>query len=618
MSEVEALKVRITGDNSDLKKSLGDSAKAAAKFAAAAAAAGTAVTAALVKRSLSAIDAQAKLAQSLGTTSQSMGVLERAGDLSGVSFDKLRQASSDLQRRLSRASAVGGPVADALARIGLSANELQSIPLDERIQKINTALTENASSFDRAAIAGQLFGDEGSLAMQRISSGAIDEARKQAELFGTAISDIDAAKVEQANDAMSAIGVAIDGAAKQFTIALAPVLKAIGDQFLGIAEEAGGMQAGVQKAFDFVINGAAFVMNAVDGIKRVFVAVADGVIAAWSGMISAVTGAFAGLIEKLNSAAQVFGVDLFEGPAKSLREFSDMSAGVMREALGNIGAELERPLSGDKFKQFVASAQEAGQAAAEAAATAGDAVGDAAGNKSGPPADLAGIQDRLAGLREANATELELIQQKFIDENNAVREGLANKLIAEQEAQELSAGAAQRFADAKLEIEKKRVDSELAMERQKEDAKRAILSQAFGGLSSLMNSESKKLFKIGKTAAIAQATISTFTGMAKALELGWPLGPIAAAAIGLNGFAKVASIKKQSFGGGATGAGGASATQQINANNTPTNNGGGQDRNLFVSFQGINPDSLVRAGSVTDVLNNEIDNGAQIRGLAFA
>jgi len=82
---------------------------AAAAAVAAAAAAGVA----MVRSGLQTVDAQAKLAQSLGTTVASIQTLERAGELAGVSMSGIEQATKDLTRRLSQAAAGSGPAADA-------------------------------------------------------------------------------------------------------------------------------------------------------------------------------------------------------------------------------------------------------------------------------------------------------------------------------------------------------------------------------------------------------------------------------------------------------------------------------------------------------------------------
>ena len=82
----------------------------AAKFAAVAAAgAALAAGVAMVRSGLQTIDAQAKLAASLGTTVASMQVLERAGDLAGVSMGEVEQATVQLTRRLSQAASGTGP-----------------------------------------------------------------------------------------------------------------------------------------------------------------------------------------------------------------------------------------------------------------------------------------------------------------------------------------------------------------------------------------------------------------------------------------------------------------------------------------------------------------------------
>jgi hypothetical protein len=101
--------------------------------AAAAVAAATAAGVAMIRSGLQTVDAQAKLAQSLGTTVASIQTLERAGELAGVSMSGIEQATKDLTRRLIQATAGSSPAADALDRLGLSANELIALPLDQRV-----------------------------------------------------------------------------------------------------------------------------------------------------------------------------------------------------------------------------------------------------------------------------------------------------------------------------------------------------------------------------------------------------------------------------------------------------------------------------------------------------
>lgn len=195
-----------------------------------------AIGAAAVKSSMSAIDAQAKLAQSLGTTVKSVQVLERAGDLAGVSMEGVAVGVKDMTRRLSQAVTFGGPVAKALNSIHLNAAQLMALPVDQRVQKINEALETFAPAATRAAIAGQIFGEEGSLAITRIDTETLRTAIEDIERFGVAVSEADADQIEKTNDAISRMGLAARGVGNQLAVAVAPVLETIAD---GVAHVAG-------------------------------------------------------------------------------------------------------------------------------------------------------------------------------------------------------------------------------------------------------------------------------------------------------------------------------------------------------------------------------------------
>jgi hypothetical protein len=206
--------------------------------AAGAAAVGAAATA-MIRSGLQVVDSQAKLAQSLGTTVASIQTLERAGELAGVSMSGIEQATKDLTRRLSQAAAGTGPAADALDRLGLSATELIALPLDARVGAINAAIEEFVPAAERAAVAGQLFGEEGSIAMGRIDSATLRQATKDVRAFGVVVSAQDAAQIERTNDAISRLGLIWRGLANQLAVAAAPALEAVADAMEALAERSG-------------------------------------------------------------------------------------------------------------------------------------------------------------------------------------------------------------------------------------------------------------------------------------------------------------------------------------------------------------------------------------------
>lgn len=225
-------------------------ARRATLAAAAATAALAAAGAAMIRSGLQTVDAQAKLAQSLGTTVASIQTLERAGELAGVSMSGIEQATKDLTRRLSQAAAGTGPAADALDRLGLSASDLIALPLDDRVGSINAAIESFVPAAERAAVAGQLFGEEGSIAMSRIDTATLRQATEDVLAFGVVVSEQDADQIERTNDAISRLGLIWRGVSNQLAIAAAPALEAVADALASVARTTGPLGIAIRGLFD--------------------------------------------------------------------------------------------------------------------------------------------------------------------------------------------------------------------------------------------------------------------------------------------------------------------------------------------------------------------------------
>ncbi|WP_404381178.1 phage tail tape measure C-terminal domain-containing protein [Caenispirillum salinarum] len=218
--------------------------------AAAAATAFAAGAAAMIRSGLQVVDAQAKLAQSLGTTVESIQVLERAGELAGVSMSGIEQATKDLTRRLSQAAAGTGPAVAALERLGLSASALLALPLDERVGRINQAIEDFVPAAERAAVAGQLFGEEGSIAISRIDTTTLRQATQDVRDFGVVVSEQDADQIERTNDAISRLGLIWRGLSNQLAVAAAPALEAVADALAAITRTTGPLGQAIRRLFD--------------------------------------------------------------------------------------------------------------------------------------------------------------------------------------------------------------------------------------------------------------------------------------------------------------------------------------------------------------------------------
>ncbi|AHC65205.1 hypothetical protein [Pseudomonas aeruginosa] len=324
----------------------------------------------VVNKQRDLIDQQAKAAQMLDTTYTSLANLGRAGELGGVGMEKIEAASRQLNLNIGRAIGGTKAQAEAFERLGLSAQDVYELPLDQRIATINQALRDNVQASERASVAADIYGAKNAKAIQQLDPGTIAEAARQVELFGLNLSDVDAAKVEMANDALSTFGLLGDGIAKQLTVELAPILKAVGDLFLESAEEAGGLGNVVQDSVQTAVNALAFLADAADGVKRVFELAADAIITGFSKASSIVANNAASI---LNVVSYLPGVD-YSDTVSSLRQFATEANGVAREAMANIDQTLSRPLAGQAFKQFYADAQKAAEDSAQATIDAREEV----------------------------------------------------------------------------------------------------------------------------------------------------------------------------------------------------------------------------------------------------
>ncbi|PIE10053.1 MAG: hypothetical protein CSA72_10595 [Rhodobacterales bacterium] len=184
----------------------------------------------------SAIDAFAKSARVMGTTTASMQVLSRAGELAGVSMGEIEAGALRLTRRLALAAQGAGPAAGAFDRLGLSITDLQAMPLDQRIATITTAIKDMIPASEQAAEMSKIFGDRGFAAFQKLQPEIIRQAAEEVNRFGVAVSDVDAGRIEVANDQISQLGLLARGIGNDLAVSLVPRIGATAAAFASAFE----------------------------------------------------------------------------------------------------------------------------------------------------------------------------------------------------------------------------------------------------------------------------------------------------------------------------------------------------------------------------------------------
>lgn len=223
--------------------------------------------------------------------------------------------------------------------------------------------------------------------------------------------------------------------------------------------------------------------------------------------------------------------------------------------------------------------------------------------------DAKARQDEMEELRKKTEQRLQLIRDSLSSEYDMEvanyerkREWLAtvNAEFFESEVErkllleELEAQHQSRLFDIQMQGQSSLLSQHLSFLKQMEAAEKAsgarqlgIYTNAFAQITAAGAQHSKALFEINKVAGISNAVISTYQGAAKALELGWPMGPIAAAAITASGMAQVAAISSTQYGAKTAPSVGATPALPVTPIETPgLSQPSAPARRIYVEFEG--------------------------------
>ena len=349
------------------------------KTAAAVIAATTATTVALTKKGMDAVRTQADLARSLDTTFDSITALQlAAGD---VGLDGLEGSLTRLNRRLGAAEVGSGAAANAVKALQLDLKALSEMDVDERVATIADAIRDSGVSMQRAARFAQDLGFEQQQAAEFFTQGgdAIRAYRERVEALGLSLSDIDAQKVVDAQNAMGIFGDLTRGASQILAVQFSPIIQQVATDLENAAIEAGGLKDNIGEMVDTAVQGAAFVASSVDAAGRVFATL--GKTAAiiflemrlksyelgdsfYNGPIEAVNE----LIELLNI---VPGIDItpraLSGIGQQIKDEIAIIEGAIREGQRDVQDGLLAPLAGERLLKYFEDAKAAAEEAAAAA-----------------------------------------------------------------------------------------------------------------------------------------------------------------------------------------------------------------------------------------------------------
>ena len=353
---------------------------------------------ALVKQTSASIDAQAKFADVIGLTTEQFAGMQVAAKITGVELSQVNTAITRMLKNVGDAEDGLSTATLAFGRLNLTASELKKLETADQLKLIADRFAELKSPVEKASVLINIFGRAGINFGKLLEQGAegITRFEDEARALGLAISRVDAAKVEAANDALARSKFLFDAAGRSLSVELAPAIEALATQLVDAAKAAGGMN-------ELMIGMVR------DTLKPIGV-LADGVYAiklAWEGATVQLAQFQAAFIDILAVAPRLknilkdalgFKIDASE-PGRIFVAFVDEAKASADEMSAEFQEKLLAPLPSQKIQSFFDDVAKNAQAAAEAASKK-------------TPIDLLQLQNEL-DLEEYFAAAQPAIDKRF-------------------------------------------------------------------------------------------------------------------------------------------------------------------------------------------------------------
>lgn len=542
----------------------------------------------LTRAALQQIDILAKTSVKLGITTEALQGLRLAAEKSGVPIKQLDMGIQRMTRRIAEAAAGSGEAKAALLELGLSAVELAQKSPDEQMKDLADAFENVTGQSNKVRLGFKLFDSEGVALINTLEGGraALDAAAEATERFGTNISAVDAASVEDANDAFTDLREAVKGVGFDLARRFAPGMEAA-------SISAAGFVVTIRREF---IPAMALLLEQLDLVVANVRGLSDIELAV---RVEVQTEKVAALEEDLKNALtpakelfNVFGAPVtFKAPIDA--EAIEFEKAAAEARLTEVRIEQDRRaaiiLEADRKLEETRAAQK--------------------------------VQAQEAVFAAERETELEHFEERLERDKERTSEFIRLKLKEAKELRKILFAEArenQRALEAQGRLEERAAQNTIFLRQATMQTSVQILQVLVGKNKTV----AQALFLVEKGLAIARTVQNTSAAAVKALaELGPIAGPPAAAAIQSFGAAQVGLIAAttltgiSSVGGGFGGFGGGGfATEGGFADTSPVEappSGGaavpeqGVVQLIFPSLFGITPEAI---DALADALREASEN----------
>ena len=196
----------------------------------------------MINNTLKLNDALGKTADRLGLTVEQLQGFQFGAEQSGVSMATFEMALQRMTRRISEAGQGTGEAVKALKEMGIEADKLSMMSVNDQLGVLADALSGVENEADQVRLAMKLFDSEGVKLLNMLQGGAdgLNAYQREARALGFVLSREMIAKMEQANDSMNRASKVGQMYKNMMAVAVAPAIKAVSEQFVSFVTNTNG------------------------------------------------------------------------------------------------------------------------------------------------------------------------------------------------------------------------------------------------------------------------------------------------------------------------------------------------------------------------------------------
>ncbi len=339
MAIIGTLAVLMTARTSKFQKKMKGARKTMTRFGKAAALAAVAVaaaTAAMVVQQLAAIDKLAKTSRALGITTSALQALRFAAQIGGMNIEQMDKSLKRLIKSVSDAGRGLSTAVDAFNVLGIDMEKIKNASTDEVFKLIADSVQRLGVNAQTTGAIMDLFGARvGADLVNVLLAGreGIEAFEQEIQAMGLAMSAVDTAQVEEANDAWTRFKKIATAAAQTLTTALAPAITAIIKMLTTTDGQVRAIGSTVRKMAEVTIVVIGWIGNTVQAIQILFAKSASVMVSifaklvSWLEKLGIVSEEFAAKVQRLNDGMKKYSEEL-----SSAQWFSEKLNEEMEEA----------------------------------------------------------------------------------------------------------------------------------------------------------------------------------------------------------------------------------------------------------------------------------------------